>query len=544
MSRYGLALTAGLALTTAWAQTPPDTLATTRLGQVTVYAGSATVERVAQVPAGTRRLRVLCLPPNLDVASVQVMADAPVQVGDMAWQLVAREAQPECGLGPLEARIREVEDHIAAARAEQAGLTLAQGYLKGLTPSSPAQAGAVVLSVDAKQLPATVDAVKRQGQDAQWRQHQLTRQVDDLQRRLKALQSERDRLPRSAQVQTLRLTVDAPREGQLRLRYQVPGAGWTPAYRGVLDLARSQLRIERQAVVRQNTGEDWADATLVLVTGQPDPQLSLPDARPWTLRVAPPEPPPQARALVKSGMPMALAAPAPAPAPAAAAAPAGPEAQRFDVDVFEGELATEFRVPQRVDVNSSGQPVTLSLGHTQVPATLLRRSVPAREARVDLVAELAPPTGVWPAGPMNLYRDGAYVGQTHWQPSQATHDGVLDLPFGRDDRVTVRIEPVRDTRASGGFTGSRQDRSITHAYVLDSRHTSPITVEVLEASPTAADDPLKVERQFQPQPTQMEWRKKPGVVAWRHTLAPQTPWRLQADYLISAPKDLLVVEER
>lgn len=541
---FRLGWTAAVVLTsfTAVAQPQADTVTPTRLGQVTLYASSATVERLASVPAGAQSLRVVCLPPSLDVASVQVQADAPVQVGEVAWQLVARDAQPECGLGALEGRIREVEDQIAAARAEQAGLTLAQGYLKGLTPSSPAQAGAVVLSVDAKQLPATVDVVKRQGQDAHWRQHQLSRQVDDLERRLKALQTERDRLPRTAQVQTLKVTVHAPREGQLRLRYQVPGAGWTPAYRGSLDASRSQLRIERQAVVRQTTGEDWAGASLVLVTGQPEARVSLPNAHPWTLRVAPPEPPPEARALLKSGVPMAAMA-APAPAPAAAAAPMA-EAVSFDVRVFEGSLATEFKVPQKVDVNSSGQPVTFSLGGTDLPVQLLRRTVPARNTRVDLVAELPPPGGVWPAGPMSLYRDGAYVGQTSWHPSQAAHDGLVDLPFGRDERVTVTQEPERATSATSGFTGSRQDRKISRAYVIDSRHTSPITLEVLEASPTAADDQVRIERQFSPQPSHMEWRKKPGVVAWRQTLAPQTPWRLQADYLISVPKEMRVVEDR
>ena len=48
---------------------------TSRIARVTVYPGSATVERVAKVAAGARSLTLACLPASLDVQSLQINAD-------------------------------------------------------------------------------------------------------------------------------------------------------------------------------------------------------------------------------------------------------------------------------------------------------------------------------------------------------------------------------------------------------------------------------------------------------------------------------------
>ena len=67
----------------ASAQVPPPLqtpAADSRITQVKVYPGSATVERVARVAAGSRSVTFACLPAGLDVQSLQVSADASVRV--------------------------------------------------------------------------------------------------------------------------------------------------------------------------------------------------------------------------------------------------------------------------------------------------------------------------------------------------------------------------------------------------------------------------------------------------------------------------------
>ena len=69
-------------------------VADSRIVQVKVYPGSATVERVARVAAGSRSLTFACLPAGLDVQSLQVVADGAVRVGETSVQTQPRALSP------------------------------------------------------------------------------------------------------------------------------------------------------------------------------------------------------------------------------------------------------------------------------------------------------------------------------------------------------------------------------------------------------------------------------------------------------------------
>ncbi|WP_307867016.1 DUF4139 domain-containing protein [Variovorax sp. E3] len=320
------------------------------------------------------------------------------------------------------------------------------------------------------------------------------------------------------------------RRRDVKLSYQVNGPGWTPTYRALLDSTTRKVRIERQALVAQATGEDWRGVKLVLSTGQPRRETTgrLPSA--WRIGVEPPPPPPRARAYEGAPMPAA---------PIAMAADAKQmmaerRAPLFDVSVFDSSFATEFSIPQAIDVPSNGQRVTLALGQHEDTAKLVARTSPRVDASAFLVAEMAQPEGVWPAGPLLLYRDGAFVGNGRWT---APSDERLTLSFGRDELVRVQAEPERDNQGTGGFAGSRAERKVQRAYVVENRHRTPVAVEVLEAAPVSVDEQVRVSSQFAPKPDELSWNKQPGLTMWRFDLDAGKTARVTADYTIGYPKD-------
>lgn len=215
--------------------------------------------------------------------------------------------------------------------------------------------------------------------------------------------------------------------------------------------------------------------------------------------------------------------------------------ERFDVSVFDNAFATEFVVPQRINVPSSGQRVTLALGALDAKATLLARTAPQQDASAWLVAETPQPEGVWPAGALQLYRDGAFVGADILRTGGT---GPLSLSFGRDERVVVRVEPQKDMRASTGFVGSRAERSVVRAYTVENRHTEAISLQVLEASPVSVDEKVLVQTKFDPPPSTTTWQEQPGVVLWSTTLQAAKTARFSASYTISYPKDSQLDEDR
>ena len=130
-----------------------------RIVQVKVYPGSATVERVAHVSAGRRTLTFACLPAGLDVQSLQVSADASVRIGETSVLTEQRALSARCSGNALDGRIRELEDQKDAIQAQADALGLVTGYLKGVsgaTEEAPGKHAAASPSApDCKAMAAT-----------------------------------------------------------------------------------------------------------------------------------------------------------------------------------------------------------------------------------------------------------------------------------------------------------------------------------------------------------------------------------------------------
>lgn len=514
MQKTALLWLAALACS-AQAQPAPDT---SRITQVTLYPGSATVERTLQLPAGARQAVLACLPAGLDMQALQVSAPAGVAVGEIAVRQQPRAQVPGCA-SPQEARVRALEDQIATLQAEAQGLEQASGWLNRYTQPT-----------GAAQIAGTTDALRRSGQTVALRQHQLAREQQALEARLKPLQAEQQRTA-NTQVSQVQITLSAPQGGALQLRYQVRGPGWQPGYRATLDTSSQQVKLERTALVAQSSGEDWRDVPLTLSTGQPTAHTVAPLPLPWRIAQAQPEPPrpaPMARAAKSRAMVEMAAADAP-PEPS------------FDASVFEGSHATLFKLPQRINVPSHGEQLTLSLGTQQLDTRMVVRTVPARDLGAYLIASFTLPEGVWPDGAVTLYRDSAYVGQGRLQAADVAKNG---LGFGRDERVQVQALPTSQQQGSSGLLGSRQQREVRTAWEVRNQHRNPITLQLLDAAPVAEQQDIRVQSRYQPLPTTTSWNEQPGSLLWEQTLPAGASTRISAEHQISWPDDMQLRERR
>ncbi len=495
-----------------------------RIAAVTLYPGVARVERVLRLAPGTREAVFNCLPATLDADSLQLSGETGVRIGELALRQQPRELAGSACASALDQRIEALEDQLAALQARAGGIDFATDYFKGFGAD-----GAGARATAPAQIAATAQALRQGGQEALQQRHVLAREQERLEQALKPLLAERDRAGRKdAPVSTVQVTVAAPRGGELKLTYQVRGPGWQPTYRAALDSAGGQLLLERLAQVAQNTGEDWDGVQITLSTGQPGAATQGPLPRPWRVGIQPP---------VTEAPVAMMAAPAPAPtlrARSAEASEADAAEPSFDVSVFQGSYATEFRVPQPVRVPSGGERITLALDEQRLDVRLLTRSTPALDAHAYLIAEFAAPPGIWPAGPISLIRDGAYVGSARFDAARAGRDG---LAFGRDELVNVRVERPEQQEGTGGFIGSRNQRIDSRRYVVENRHTNAITLQLLDAAPVSEHEDVRVESRYEPAPQTQDWQQRKGNIAWEQSLAAGGTQAFSATHTISWPKD-------
>jgi uncharacterized protein (TIGR02231 family) len=490
---------------------------TSSISQVLLYPGGAEVERVLRLPAGATQARFACLPALLERESLQLQAGPGVALGELQVEQLPREQLPEClGASP---KLRELEGRRAALEAEQGGVDVSLAYLRNLSDRE-AKPGAG--------LGASVDALRRQAQELLSRQQALKQQMAALELELQA--AKRAAPPDTGPVTVVQLRLAAAQATDLKLSYRIRNAGWQPQYRARLDTASAAVVLERRALVAQGSGEDWSDVKLRLSTTQPRLAVA-PSALPsWTLGIAPP---------IESAPVMAKAfapPPPPPPAPAQRVEVTGARVN-FDASVFAGEFATEYALPQAVTLRGNGQELNVSLGQQVLEGRLVSRIQPQQEAQAYLVAEVARPAGSWPAGTLQLFRDGSYVGQTQLRLGSLP---LLDLFFGRDERLRVRVEPEQRDGADTGLIGTRRERVLTRAWQIENLRAKPITLQVLEAAPVSEHEDIRVQTQFSPAVSQAGWREQTGLQLWELSLPAGQTQAFKAVYRISVPKDARV----
>jgi len=492
-----------------------------RITAVTLYPGSATVERSVKVTPGMTRLEISGLPANFDPQSVRVDADDGVRIGEVTTRDAARAEAPDPREAQLEDRIQALKDRQAALDAEVKSAEMVNEFLSRL--GGPGEKPAPI--PDARSLAGAIELIRRNSSESLARVERAKIQKRETAKQIEALERDLERL-RSGAQDTRTILVGVSGTGTARVSYQVNGAGWQPAYRASLDSSASKLELVRQAIVEQRTGEDWSAVKLKLSTGLPRLSPQGPDPRPWYVSLVEPRPYAGAARVASEAFQAAMKLEARAQSP---------EDKPAEVQTT---FATEFEVPGLVTLPSDGRKVTVSLAKLALPAKMLLRVVPRQDVAAIVTAQAKRPAGVWLPGRIELARDGNYVGSTAWDPQA---DGDLVLPFGRDSLMRVKLDRVKNRNGSAGLIGGRNEREVTDLVTLTSFHKKPLSLLVLEPSPVSTNDRIEVKADFQPKPQRESWEDRQGVVAWERDIAPGETVKIISHYTIVYPKEVAVV---
>ena len=499
--------------------------------RVTLYPGVAAVERVTSVTQGMNEVKFTCLPLTFDSNSLRVEADDGIRFGDVSVKTVEAALAPECGVGPQTQKIRELEDKRAQVSADRSGHEIALNYVKSL--GAPAQ-GATPTSVVPASIEATTESMRRAVMTSLVKQQQLSRQLEDIDGQLAVLKAQNQTsAKKAAQYREVAVRVSANKNGAMRLNYQVSGPGWVPSYRATLDSTSNTVRMERLAIVSQNSGEDWAGVQLKLSTAQPRQNVTPPSPSAWQINVLPP-------VVVAQAMAYPAASPGAPPAAMAPMSRGGMAKAEpvFDASVFEGTYSTEFSIAQPVDMGSNDQRTSLSLGTQSMSARVFSRIVPSQAASAFVMAEIKRPEGVWIRGDLQLFRDNALVGTSTWNVSSETD---ITLAFGRDESLRVSVDPEQKNTSTAGFTGGKQVQTYARAFTIENLRKSAASIEVIEASPVAINAEVEVQSKFAPEPSQKDWKAIRGVNAWTQNLNAGQSATFKADYTVTYPKEMRVI---
>jgi uncharacterized protein (TIGR02231 family) len=516
------------------------------ISRVTVYPDRAEVVRQVEfkVAAGASQIEFEEIPSGVEPDSIRLEATGvPTTLGQVTLQTRVKEAKasPEWTAADLEVRQLQAEgsklDQQKVINVELRGYLNSLKAAHGAIQSETAAHG----KLDPAALQQMLTALRTGYTDLATRDAEIDAAKQTLAEQLKLALARRKAAESKLSIESrvARVEIVAAATGTLRCQfsYVVPGASWRPAYRATLEAEKRQVELISEAVIFQNTGEDWNNVELLVSTAAPSRGIESPVLESWYLR-----PYPIAAARGRSDEVYGAeyqnvltldtgVADVPMPQTEAAI--------HQEAQVVETSYSISFQVPGKSSIASGQAERRVPLKQQTLPVELAYRTVPSVQADAFAVA-ITTLTGDAPllAGPMRVIAGSAYVGS--FTLPETAPGSELRIPFGVDNRVKVTrtVLPQKGTRE--GLVG--RDRQVVRAFrtTIENLRDLPITIVLEERVPISEEERIKVEISEATTPGSVELKERPGVLNWKLELKPKEKRDVTLEYAIRHPRDLPV----
>ena len=314
----------------------------------------------------------------------------------------------------------------------------------------------------------------------------------------------------------------------VELSYFAQGASWRPTYDLRAKDVSNPINLLYKALVTQNTGENWENVHVSLSTGNPTLGGNKPQLNPWYLRYQQPiyfeNISPQSKERNMKSMQMD-----------AGQIQEAPIALSLPVQLQENQLVTEFDIQLPYSVLTDGKEVMMDIQSYSLPASFAYYSTPKLDKDAFLIASI---TG-WEKlnllpGNSNVYLEGSYVGESFI--NSATTTDTLQLSFGRDKRIVIKRERVKDLNTVK-FIGGNVEKEFLYETTIRNNKKEGLTITIEDQVPIKTDESMKVTNGELSGGNLIE---ETGIISWKIEIKPGETKKIRLGYKVKYPKDKII----
>ncbi len=519
-----------------------------RIAEVTVYAGSASVKRTAALPAGGGSFVLAGLPRSIDPSAIRVQCTGAEVMGVEMRDRFQREV-PEARVTALKDRVRELERDVATLEDDDSVLARLEGHLDELmwqeerahrAELEQGKTDPDVWEASYAYFNDKLASISTERRELRWR-------TADARAALQDARLELGRFESSGGVHVRDLIVDvvdtSGGEANLALEYVVGNAGWAPQYdlRAPKDLSRVELVY--RARVWQRTGEDWADVDVLLSTAQPHRGAQGPELEAEWLRLREQREDKGVWRLGADAAPMAE--------PVLEESELEEGRISFDAEVFDEGLSVRFRLARKETIESRDQPSLVLVGRADLDITPEHVCVPALDTTVWLRAR-ATNTSDWVMlpGRAAVYFGADFIGHAELPAVQKQEE--LTLHLGPDPGLLVERTQLEDLTEESGLFSSRKTLQqswrirVANNGAFTAARDGSVAVLVHEVLPRATDDrvTVEIEKAKPALATSARWakeREEKGVLTWSLRVPKGGQRVIELATSIAYPEDMRLV---
>ncbi|MDP2941695.1 MAG: mucoidy inhibitor MuiA family protein, partial [Candidatus Omnitrophota bacterium] len=478
-----------------------DITADSGISSVTVYPDFALVTRTASInlPAGDSTVVFANIIPELDENSLRVSAGAAEGLKIIGAQVKKEFLQddPVEKVKQLKAEIEKAgdiikgyQDNIKVLGEEKQFLDSIRLFSDGQIPKDLVTKFPAVKDLDdvygflGSKLKENSDQVM--GLQLKIREDQ--KKIEALKKELDNLSGYQQKMKRAIKVD---IEADKALKTDLNVSYLVGNGYWEPLYDARADFAKAQVEMVSYGVIKQTTGEDWADVEMSLSTARPAVGGNLPYVAPWFIR--PYQPPKYDMARKQSamlGVAQTRAFEAEEKNEAEEFAQTAPTLSRAQ----EKGVAVVYKLNKKVSVKSDGAEHKLPVSEQMLAAKFEYFSYPRVALSAYLGSRVTNAKDLQLlAGRVNVFLDGDFTGTSNIGNIGPSEE--FELYLGVDENVKVKREQVEkkvDETLIANIPSPNKKTTFKYKLTVENYKSKKINVKLFEAIPVSQDDRIKV----------------------------------------------------
>lgn len=532
------------------AQCLADTIeAESRIVAVTVFPDRAGVTRQAdlRLPQGAHTVKLSPLPSQVEPDSVMAKGIGEAKVTLYGVRVVTTQlpTPQDPKVKNLEEEIRKIRRRLQQLSHTTQVLEQERKYLTSIQAASSEQIGKDLITkspsaTDAASLLAFLDEALLKNFE---RDHTAAIQYEELAQQLDALQRELATLAqgRLQQETAILLDLEAREAGpfQLQVAYRIPGATWQPTYEARASTDAETVELVSYGLVRQQTGEEWAQVQLTLSTAKPALAGSMPELQPWFLK---PWQPVNVMLEQRQSLRRAMDGASAEFLSSAAAPPAPVPAEVAYATVAAQGPSVTFQLPKPESIPADWQPHKAPIASQRFKAQLAYETTPRLSPYAFLRAKVVNTTDtVYLAGPVAIFLDEAFVATASLR--QVAPNEEFDLYLGVDERVKIERKTLKErveVSLLPGLRGKTKSTDYEFLTTIENFTGKPMTITVFDQVPVSEREEVVVD-QIRQTPGEVEKdNEKPGVFSWRLTLTPHQKQEVRLSYRVRHPVDMRI----
>ncbi|XP_078698922.1 protein F37C4.5-like isoform X6 [Branchiostoma floridae x Branchiostoma belcheri] len=536
---------------------------------VTVYLDRAEVRRsvLVNVKKGENEVLFKKLSQNIDKDSIRVECKGPASITEVTYHskfIPADEAEENKKIRELKDKLNDLEKTKKALLAKKHRLEKQRSVLDGfadnmIKPTSPGENkesnsdNRLSLNMDTSLLDCMsgfFDLYDKQAQKLDESLQDLDQEIDTnedaaavTRKNIQELEISKDSLMIRSPLKTRNRPIEKPREVlvvldtkeearvELIVSYVVSKARWAPKYDMRVFTKDSAMKIQYFGVIRQNTGENWQDATISLSTSLPSVGGTAPSlgtqvlsfknrSDGWTRRWMPDSP--------SVGIPQSITD---SPLKMKKAARRGlgsfrrkdkPQIYSPDrssliiddegtIDMVEdselfttggdsteqgkdGLLSTTYDIPRKANIPSDNQPHKVQIAMIDFNPTFEHETAPKRSPHAFLRATVKNDSEyALLAGPVNVYLDNNFIAKSDLRTVAPSEEFTCSL--GADPAVKVIYKPLHKYREQSGVISKTTQMTYRQVIEIKNLRPDPIKITVSDQLPLSTEEKIKVNLQ-------------------------------------------------